>query len=178
MERILLKRLLDKQEKKASDKGTIVPFWGDIWLNWNDSWKWAADGRHTKLVFCHSLHSLDREGSRVFPRGNPWKPYDGKLFTFVFCVVLIALLCYSAVRYHTLTSQVCNWSALGAELAYLCLEQPLVGVWSHMGWLSFARWGVRLPVWKQGVGDKVRVGGRVREGGVHWLHSCTGSCYQ
>lgn len=41
-----------------------------------------------------------------------------------------------------------------AESAYLCLGRPPLGVWTHMGWLSFAKWGTWLSVWKHRVGTR------------------------
>lgn len=49
----------------------------------------------------------------------------------------------------------CNLSTMRAKLA--CLGQPLPCVWSHVGWLVYAMWP---PGWKQGLKNKVRVGGR------------------
>lgn len=43
------------------------------------------------------------------------------MFLFVFRVTLTALICYSAVRRRTLTSQVCSFSTVRAESARVCV---------------------------------------------------------
>lgn len=138
----------------------------------------CRDGRHTEFVYCHSLHSLAREAGfieRKTPGTLDWEVSH----VFVLCYTdSFATLEYCMLTYSNIW--VCNLSTVTAESAYLCLGWPRLGVWTHMGWLSFARWGMWLPAWRQGTGNKVkvRVGGRVREGGVQWLHCCTGFCYQ
>lgn len=144
-----LKRLLDKQGQR---EGTIVPLRKHlVKLEWQLA-ESCRDGRRTELVFRHSLHSLARGGSQVYQRGIPGKPTMGSYSCLYF---LIALLCYS--------SQVCHLSTVRAELAYLCLWQPFLGVWSHMGWLSLAKWGFQCE--SRELGNKVRYG---REGEGRW----------
>lgn len=132
----------------------------------------CRDGRHTELVFCHSLHSLAR-GVAGFIERKPQEPYTGKLV--MFCLVLHWQLCYTTTLYANILNS-SDLSTVVAESAYLCLGWPPLGVWTHMGWLSFARWGMWPPVWRQRV--KVRAGGKVWGGGVQCLHRCTGFCYQ
>lgn len=103
-------------------------------------WRWKTD----RIGFPSLSALFGQRGKPGLSERKPWEPYDGKLFMFVFSDS-VAMLQFTGV---------CHLSTVRAELAYLCLWQPFLGVWSHMGWLSLARWGMWLPVWKQGVGEQ------------------------
>lgn len=140
---------------------------GNIWLNWNYSSRRAVEMEDIQNWFSVTLCTLWRWAEK----GNP-----GKLFIFVSCIILTALLQYCMLSYCTLISQVCLWWEL---------NQPIC-VWDGHLWVSEHIWaGLALPgvgtwlsVWEHRVGNEVRVEFRVREGGVQWLPCCTGFCYQ
>lgn len=108
-------------------------------------------------MFCPSLYSLER--------GRGRKSWEAFHIHFLCYSDSFATVLYAMILYTDFTAV----SMMRAESAYLCLRQPPPGVWTHMGWLSFARCGDMTFSVEHRVGNEVKVGVRVREGGVQWL---------
>lgn len=97
---------------------TIVPFRKHLVKLESQLTESYRDGRHTELVFCHSLNSLERGRER-----KPWEASHIHVlcYTDSFATVLYAIVLPDFTGVNHL-------SMMRAESAYLCLGRPPLGV--------------------------------------------------